>query len=143
MGTTKGNRTKSMLAVLAALLMIFTATLSVCSVGLTANAASKSKSSSPTKSQQQAVNMAKSYLKKGPYSRYKLAATLKMNGVKEEDAIYAARHCGANWNEQAARMAKEYMKYDKYTKQEMIEALEFQGFSKSQAEYGAKAAGLK
>lgn len=135
MGITQEVRSRKVLAVLTALLMIFMASASFAVRAVPAYA--------ETKGQKNAINTAKKYLKKGPYSRYKLAATLKMNGYSEEDAIYAAKHCGANWNEQAARMAKEYLKYDKYTKKEMIEALEFQGFSKSQAEYGAKAAGLK
>ena len=97
-----------------------------------------------TSSQNKAVKQAKAYLKKGPYSEYKLACTLRVNGFSAKDAKYGAAHCGANYNKQAERMAREYMKYDKYTKSEMMTMLTtYEGFTESQAKYACKAVGLK
>ena len=55
--------------------------------------------------------------------------------------MYAADHCGADWNNEAARMAQEYIDFMSFSRQELVEQLEFEGFTSEQAEYGVKAVG--
>ncbi|MCU6720713.1 Ltp family lipoprotein [Porcipelethomonas ammoniilytica] len=58
-------------------------------------------------------------------------------GYTNEEAIYAADNCKADWNEQAVKTAKYYKNnYPSQTSQEIIDQLIFEGFTESQAKYG-------
>ena len=66
---------------------------------------------------------------------------LEFEQFSEEDAIFAADHCGADWNEQAAMKAKSYLDHFAFSRDQLIDQLESEGFTESQAEYGVQAVG--
>lgn len=87
--------------------------------------------------QSSAMESAKIYLGWQPFSYSGLINQLELEGFSNEDAIYAADNCGADWKENAAEKTKSYMQYS-YTKDEMVERLEKDGFTHEQAVYGAE-----
>lgn len=96
------------------------------------------KSTGISTGQKNALKTAKSYLDYKGFSYSGLVEILEFEGYTHDEAIYAADHCGANWNEQAARVAKAYLDYRGFSRQRLIELLEFEGFSHSQAVYGVE-----
>lgn len=85
-----------------------------------------------------AVKKAKQYLSIIPYSYNGLIEQLKYEGFTEEEAIYAANHCEADWFEQAAKKAADYLELMAYSEDRLIEQLEYSGFTHEQAVYGAE-----
>ena len=67
---------------------------------------------------------------------------LEFDQFPHEDAVYAADHCGADWNEQAAKKAKLYMSTMAFSRGALINQLKFDGFTTAQAKYGTNAVGL-
>lgn len=59
----------------------------------------------------------------------------------ENEATYAADHCGADWNEQAVRSAKQYMSLMAFSRSGLIKQLEFDGYTSDQAAYAATQCG--
>lgn len=59
-----------------------------------------------------------------------------------EQAIYGADNCGANWNEQAMKFAKSYLNMMGFSRSELISQLEYEKFTHEQAVYGVEANGL-
>lgn len=59
-----------------------------------------------TKSQQNALKMAKTYLSSMPFSYSGLIDQLQYEGFSLEDATYGADNCGADWMVQAEKSAK-------------------------------------
>lgn len=94
-----------------------------------------------TMSQKNALQAAASYLSWAGFSYSRLVEQLEFEGFSHEDAIFAADHCGADWNEQAAVSAESYMSWASFSRERLIEQLMFEGFTREQAEYGAKAVG--
>lgn len=97
--------------------------------------------SSETIGQKNALKSAQSYLSFAAFSYEGLIEQLEFEEYSREDAVYAADHCGADWNEQAAKSAASYLKYSSFSRQGLIEQLEFEGFTHSQAVYGVEANG--
>ena len=91
--------------------------------------------------QKNALQTAASYLSWAGFSYSRLVEQLEFEGFSHEDAIFAADHCGADWNEQAAVSAESYMSWASFSRERLIEQLMFEGFTREQAEYGAKAVG--
>jgi hypothetical protein len=91
---------------------------------------------STTSSKEQAVKKATSYLRSSAFSKKGLIEQLQFEGFSEDDAYYAVRNCGADWNVQAAKCAKSYMRYSKMSYSDLKEQLLFEGFTSAQAEYG-------
>lgn len=59
----------------------------------------------------------------------------------QEEAVYAADNCGADWFEQAAKCAQSYMEYSSFSRQDLLDQLLYEGFTQEQAEYGVQSAG--
>jgi len=112
--------------------------------------APKPKAAQPslTKSQEQAIGSAKSYLEFSAFSRKGLIRQLSSSageGFSVADATYAVDHITVNWNEQAARSAKSYLEMTHFSRQGLIHQLESsagEGFTHAQAVYGVTKAGL-
>ena len=76
------------------------------------------------------------YLEYSAFSYTGLIEQLEFEGFSTSEAMYAADHCGADWNEQAAKKARQYLEYSAFSRSELIDQLEFEGFTYSQAVYG-------
>lgn len=100
-----------------------------------------SDSDGSTLSQQNALDAASTYLNISSFSYSGLIQQLEFEQYTEEDATYAADHCGANWNEQAAKSAQSYLDNSSFSRDGLIQQLKFDGFTDEQAEYGASAVG--
>ena len=97
----------------------------------------QSDSSTVTSGQRNALRSEESYLRSSEFSYTGLIEQLEYEGFSNEDATYAADHCGADWKEQAVKCAESYLKYSSFSKSGLIDQLEFEGFTHEQAEYGA------
>lgn len=95
-----------------------------------------------TVSQSNALESAKSYLEYSAFSYNGLVEQLEYEKYSHEDAVYAADHCGADWNEQAAKSAESYLAYSSFSRDGLIEQLEYEGFTHEQAVYGVEQNGL-
>lgn len=69
-------------------------------------------------------------------SRQGLINQLEYEKFTEEQSIYGADNCGANWNEQAAKKAKSYLDIMSFSRDSLISQLEYEGFTHDQAVYG-------
>ena len=64
-------------------------------------------------------------------------------GFTEDEAAFAADHCGADWNEQARLCAEDKMRYQGYSRSGLIEELvSYERFTSEQANYAADQMGL-
>ena len=88
-----------------------------------------------------ALGSAKSYLWSMAFSYKGLIKQLEYEGYTEEEAVYAADNCGADWNEQAAKSAKQYLDTMSFSRSGLFEQLEYEGFTHEQAVYGAESVG--
>lgn len=88
-----------------------------------------------------ALGSAKSYLSFMAFSYDGLVDQLEFEGYSNEEAVYAADHCGADWNEQAAKSAKSYLDMMSFSRQGLIDQLVFEGYTEDQAVYGVTANG--
>ena len=96
-----------------------------------------------TYSMENAVKEATSYLTGGNYySREGMLKKLKGAGYTEEEAIYAADNCGADWMDQARLQAAFYLRYQNLSHDELIQLLLEQGFTPEEAEFGFDQNGL-
>lgn len=95
----------------------------------------------PTMGESNALRSAESYLAFTSFSYTGLIGQLEFEGYTHEEAVYAADHCGADWNEQAAESAKTYLDFMSFSKEGLIEQLEYDGFTHEQAVYGVEANG--
>ena len=66
-----------------------------------------------------------------------LIEQLEYEGYSNEEAEYAAKNCGADWNEQAVKSAKQYLDIMSFSRQSLIEQLEYEGYTYDQASYAA------
>lgn len=98
-------------------------------------------STTQTIGQSNALETAYSYLSFMAFSYKGLIEQLEYEQFSHEDAVYAADHCGANWNEQAALSAKNYLDMMSFSRDGLIEQLEYEGFTHDQAVYGVEANG--
>lgn len=94
-----------------------------------------------TTGQKNALAKAASYLSFTSFSYSGLVDQLKFEGFSDEDSVFAADHCGADWNEQAALKAQSYLEFMSFSRQGLIDQLLFEGFTYEQAEYGVSAVG--
>ena len=90
-------------------------------------------SESETSGQRNALKSAKSYLNAMPFSYSGLVKQLKYEGYSDEEATYAADHCGADWDEQAERMAQHYLDTMSFSRSSLIKQLVYEGFTEEQA----------
>ncbi len=94
-----------------------------------------------TTSQRNAMRTAASYLSWAGYSYKRLTEQLEYEGFSNEDATFAADHCGADWFVQAEKCAASYMSWASFSRDRLIEQLEYEGFTREQAEHGAASVG--
>ena len=87
-----------------------------------------------------AVQAALSLLSQGGYSREGLISQLKLSGLSDEDAIFGADHCGADWTEQAAVKARSYLASSSFSLEGLVSQLLLAGFTSEEARAGAEAA---
>lgn len=101
---------------------------------------------SMTKSQEQAVGSAESYLELTAFSRKGLIQQLSSSavGFSKADATFAVDHIKVDWNEQAAKSAKSYLELTNFSRAGLIQQLSSDavGFTHAQAVYGVNKAGL-
>lgn len=84
-----------------------------------------------------ALSSAKSYLRFMAFSYGGLIDQLEYEGYTNDEAIYAADNCGADWNEQALKSAKDYLDFTAFSYTGLIDQLEYEQFTPSQAKYAA------
>ena len=77
-----------------------------------------------------------------PFSYSGLIGQLEYESFSHDDAVYAADHCGADWNEQAAKKAEKYLDIMGFSRDSLINQLQYDGFTYDQAAYGAEKNGL-
>lgn len=94
-----------------------------------------------TMGQKNALKKAGDYLDYTAFSYKGLVEQLEYEGYTRNEAMYAADHCGADWNEQAAKKAQQYLDYSSFSKQGLMEQLEYEGFTQRQAMYAVQAVG--
>ena len=87
-----------------------------------------------------ALKSTEQYLNVMAFSYSGLIDQLEYEGYTVEEAEYAAKNCGADWNEQAVLSAKQYLKTMSFSKDGLIEQLEYEGYTHEQAVYGAEQA---
>lgn len=88
-----------------------------------------------------AVETAKNYLKFTSFSYQGLVDQLLYEKYTQEEAVYGADNCGADWNEQAAKCAESYMEYSSFSRQDLYDQLIYEKFTDEQAEYGVQSVG--
>lgn len=93
---------------------------------------------SPTIGEQNALKSAIQYLKIMPFSYTGLIEQLEYEKYSHEEAVYAADHCGADWNEQAVKSAKKYLDLMSFSRGGLIDQLEYEGYTHEQAVYGVE-----
>ena len=101
---------------------------------------SSAPSDSVSTGKKNALKSAEQYLNVMAFSYSGLIDQLEYEGYTAEEAEYAAKNCGADWNEQAVLSAKQYLKTMSFSKDGLIEQLEYEGYSHEQAVYGAEQA---
>lgn len=77
-------------------------------------------------------------MKYSAFSYTGLIDQLEYEEYSHEEAVFAADHCGADWNEQAAKCAESYLEYSAFSKSRLIAQLEYEGFTHEEAVYGAE-----
>lgn len=90
-----------------------------------------------TTGQKNALKAAKTYLSLTGFSYEGLIAQLEFEQYSNEDAVFAAENCGADWNEQALRSAKSYLDLTAFSHSGLIKQLEFDKYTTEQATYAA------
>lgn len=71
-----------------------------------------------------------------------LIGQLEFDKFTTEQATYAVKNCGTDWNEQAVKKAKSYLDISGFSRDGLIDQLVFDGFSQEQAVYGVEQNGL-
>lgn len=95
-----------------------------------------------TVSQDNALRTAKDYLNLMAFSHEGLIDQLEYEGFSNEDAVWAADNCGADWMEQAEKTAANYLDLMGFSRSELIDQLIFDGYTQEQAAHGADSVGL-
>lgn len=88
-----------------------------------------------TMGQKNALKKAESYLKFTAFSYKGLIKQLEFEGFTNDECVYAADNCGANWSEQALKKAKSYLDFTAFSYTGLIEQLEFEEYTSEQAKY--------
>ena len=96
-------------------------------------------SGNPTPNEQTALECAINYLDATPLSYSGLIKQLEFEQYSHSEAVYAADHCGADWNEQAARQARRYNRISSPSRDDLIDQLISTGFTEEQTVFGADA----
>lgn len=103
-----------------------------------AQAPGEANGAAPTQGESNALRSAQQYLSFMPFSHSGLVAQLEYEGYSNTEAVYAADHCGADWNLQAEKSAAQYLDLMAFSRSGLIDQLMYEGYTKEQAEYGAE-----
>ena len=95
-----------------------------------------------TRSEENAIRSARSYLDFMAFSRSGLIEQLEYEGFTNAEATLAVDYLDVDWNEQAWKSAEAYLDSMPFSRSGLIEQLEYEGFTRSQATYGVDRAGL-
>lgn len=87
--------------------------------------------------QSAALDTAKNYLSFSAFSHDGLVDQLEYEGYSNEDAVFAADNCGADWKEQALKSAESYLDFTAFSYTGLIKQLEHEKYTTEQATYGA------
>ena len=98
--------------------------------------------SSATVGQKNAARKAQPYLKLMAFSRDSLIDQLLFEGFTDEEAVYGADSCGADWNQQAVLKAQSCLDFMAFSRDSLIDQLLYEGFTYEQTEYGVAVVGL-
>jgi hypothetical protein len=89
-----------------------------------------------TRSEENAVRSAESYLSFSAFSRSGLIDQLEFEGYTNAEATLAVDYLDGDWNEQAALSAESYLDFAAFSESGLIDQLEFEGFTSDQATSG-------
>ena len=89
-----------------------------------------------TRSEENAIRSAESYLEFMAFSRSGLIEQLEYEGFTTADATLAVDYLDVDWNEQAWKSAESYLDSMPFSRSGLIEQLEYEGFTRAQATYG-------
>jgi hypothetical protein len=89
-----------------------------------------------TRSEENAIRSAESYLNFSAFSRSGLIGQLEYEGFTNAEATLAVDHLDVDWNEQAALSAESYLDFAAFSESGLIKQLEFEGFTSDQATRG-------
>lgn len=107
----------------------------------TASAAQTTAPATVTVGMKNAVSTAKRYIKLTGFSRPGLIDQLEYEGYTEEESVYGADNCGADWNKECAETAQSYMKLMSFSRSGLIDQLKYEGYTDAQITYGLSAVG--
>lgn len=96
---------------------------------------SKEENEAITTDMRNALASAKQYLNFTSFSYDGLIAQLEYEKYTYEESVYAADHCGADWNEQALNCAKKYLSFSAFSYSGLMKQLEYEKFTSEQARY--------
>ena len=95
-----------------------------------------------TRSEENAIASARSYLDYTAFSRKGLIEQLEYEGFSTADATLAVDYLNVDWFEQAWLSAESYLDYTAFSRSGLIDQLLYEGFTQEQATYGVDKTGL-
>lgn len=97
-----------------------------------------------TRSQEQAVRSAQSYLRSSAFSKLGLVDQLEYEQFSTADAMFAVEYLEAHgevdWKVEAVRCGQSYLRSSSFSLASLTEQLEYEKFTPAEAAYGAQAA---
>lgn len=87
--------------------------------------------------QEAALAAAEKRLAQAPCSYLGLVRFLEAEGFSLPNAVYAADHCGADWERQAVRCVRRCLSEHPFPLRQLLARLMEEGFTEAQARYGA------
>ena len=95
-----------------------------------------------TRSEENAIRSAESYLDFSAFSRSGLIGQLEYEGFTNAEATYGVDYLDVDWNEQAWKSAESYLDFSAFSRSSLIDQLIYEGFTREQATYGVDQTGL-
>lgn len=95
-----------------------------------------------SRSQENAIRKAESYLDFMAFSRTGLIEQLEYEGFDTDEATFAVDYLDVDWNEQAWKKAESYLEFMPFSRSGLIDQLKYDGFTDAEATYAVDKAGL-
>jgi len=89
-----------------------------------------------TRSEENAIGSAESYLDFSAFSRLGLIGQLEFEGYTNAEATLAVDYLDVDWNQQAGLSAESYLDFSAFSESGLIDQLEFEEFTSDQATHG-------